>query len=376
MEIKKYIFLLAVIISSCSNGYKTKPCVNVKTDSAEILKHVYEPLPNQDEYTEYQTFDEFSMKPIGRKKNNPYVLVCQKDSFIYVKSSVEDDSIRVYKKLRNGLWHSHMEYENWKRHGYKIIKQPWERMARTYDRYFYNDSILEVETDYDEDRIIRRYFVKTRKRMWILSISNLEEKKIKDIAKLRKMFFAIIQNIHSDKGYFKVNAYSVKYSMYTLNVADGQYVYRNKYDDYKFLKKGYGFWGIQPGIDERRLVDGREIDAFSSRNPHGIVSNDCDYIFDDADIYPSYPGGESELKKYLMSFGFKMNELTPRRYVVGFIVEKNGTITNIRLAKGNPNMAGKIKKCIKGMPRWIPGSIGGVNVRMRVAILFTDNQKQ
>lgn len=77
-----------------------------------------------------------------------------------------------------------------------------------------------------------------------------------------------------------------------------------------------------------------------------------------------------------MSFGFKMNELTPRRYVVGFIVEKNGTITNIRLAKGNPNMAGKIKKCIKGMPRWIPGSIGGVNVRMRVAILFTDNQKQ
>lgn len=135
MEIKKYIFLLAVIISSCSNGYKTKPCVNVKTDSAEILKHVYEPLPNQDEYTEYQTFDEFFMKPIGRKKNNPYVLVCQKDSFIYVKSSVEDDSIRVYKKLRNGLWHSHMEYENWKRHGYKIIKQPWERMARTYDRY-------------------------------------------------------------------------------------------------------------------------------------------------------------------------------------------------------------------------------------------------
>lgn len=376
MEIKYFVFLLVFIISSCTTRRKATSYVRGDADTTETMEYVYEPLPNHDEYTDYQTFDEFSMKPIGRKKNNPYVLVCQKDSFIYVKSSVDDDSTRIYKKLRNGLWHSHMEYENWKRRGYKIIKQPWERMARTYDRYFYNDSILEVETEYEEDRIIRHYFVKTRSQMWILSISNLEEKKIKDIAKLRKMFFAITQNIHSDKGYFKVNAFNIKYSMYTLIVADGQYVYYNKYEERKFLKKGYGFWGIQPGIDEKRLVDGREIDTFSSRNPHGLVNKDCEYIFDDADIYPSYPGGESELKKFLMSFGFKMNELTPRRYVVGFVVEKNGTITNIRLAKGNPNMAGKIEKCIKKMPRWTPGSIGGLNVRMRVAILFTDNQKQ
>ena len=96
----------------------------------------------------YQTFDECTMAGKGRATYSPFVYVKKQDDSIYVFSSNTKDSVRLYIKLNNNVWYSHMEYDMWKKANYTPTKDKLSKMARAYDRFFFNDTILEVETSY------------------------------------------------------------------------------------------------------------------------------------------------------------------------------------------------------------------------------------
>jgi TonB family protein len=93
------------------------------------------------------------------------------------------------------------------------------------------------------------------------------------------------------------------------------------------------------------------------------------YIF--VDQMPEFPGGISALNKYISE---KLYEPTKDRceykfsgtVYVNFIVEKDGSLSNIKILKGTNGCSAcdtKALEIIKTMPKWIPGKQDKINVR-------------
>lgn len=97
--------------------------------------------PNKwDDYAKYDTFDEWTMQGVGKGEDSTYVYVkCGKDSISVYKS--EDLSREYLYEFIDGYWYSHL--------GYDIDnltndeKSLDVKRTRIYDRYIFNDSIVE-----------------------------------------------------------------------------------------------------------------------------------------------------------------------------------------------------------------------------------------
>ena len=54
------------------------------------------------------------------------------------------------------------------------------------------------------------------------------------------------------------------------------------------------------------------------------------------------------------------------RVIVSFVVEKDGSISNVKIAKGvDPSLDREAMRVINSMPRWTPGKIKGQPVRVK-----------
>ena len=54
------------------------------------------------------------------------------------------------------------------------------------------------------------------------------------------------------------------------------------------------------------------------------------------------------------------------RMVVGFIVEKDGSLTNVKVLRAvDIAIDAEVLRVVKGMPKWIPGRHNGQRVRVR-----------
>lgn len=95
---------------------------------------------------------------------------------------------------------------------------------------------------------------------------------------------------------------------------------------------------------------------------------------------PEFPGGEAQIFKYLSD---NIEYPTMERdngiqglVVVSFVVEKDGSITNVKVLKGvTPNINAEAERVVKKMPRWKPGRQRGkpVRVAINLPIRFTLN---
>lgn len=85
---------------------------------------------------------------------------------------------------------------------------------------------------------------------------------------------------------------------------------------------------------------------------------------------PQFPGGEEAFFVYLwdnMVYPQKAKEENRSGVVnVNFVVERDGSITQTKVDKPvNPSLDAEALRVIKKMPKWIPGSVGGVPIRVR-----------
>ncbi|MBA3898874.1 MAG: TonB family protein [Bacteroidetes bacterium] len=98
-------------------------------------------------------------------------------------------------------------------------------------------------------------------------------------------------------------------------------------------------------------------------------------VFAIVDSMPSFPGGEREMFKYLAKEvkyppGEREKGLSGRVYVT-FVVNADGSLGNIRMAKeivGGPGFSKEALKAISAMPNWIPGSQRGVPVAVQLTL--------
>ena len=111
-------------------------------------------------------------------------------------------------------------------------------------------------------------------------------------------------------------------------------------------------------------------------NPAPLIMREPDRVFDVVEQMPSFPGGQAKLMDYLSENIHYSAELAEAciqgRVIVSFIVEKDGSISNVKVLKSlDPLLDKEAVRVVSGMPKWIPGKQNGVAVRVRYIIPVT-----
>jgi len=99
-------------------------------------------------------------------------------------------------------------------------------------------------------------------------------------------------------------------------------------------------------------------------------------VFDVVEQMPSFPGGAGALMQYLSS-NIKYPVVAEENGVQGrvvctFVVEKDGSITDVRVIKSvDPSLDKEAMRVVKSMPKWIPGKQNGAAVRVKYTVPVT-----
>lgn len=96
---------------------------------------------------------------------------------------------------------------------------------------------------------------------------------------------------------------------------------------------------------------------------------------DDVDQQPSFPGGTNALNTFIVSNlkypVFAQENGIQGRVVVKFIVEKDGSISNVEVDRSvDPDLDNEAMRVVKAMPKWIPGQINGKAVKVECSHPF------
>jgi protein TonB len=99
-------------------------------------------------------------------------------------------------------------------------------------------------------------------------------------------------------------------------------------------------------------------------------------VFDVVEQMPKFPGGDNALFEYL-SKNIKYPVVAEEngiqgRVIVTFVVERDGSITDVKVAKSvDPSLDKEATRVVKGMPHWIPGKQNGSAVRVKYTVPVT-----
>lgn len=109
--------------------------------------------------------------------------------------------------------------------------------------------------------------------------------------------------------------------------------------------------------------------VFSQSNS-GEVDKNSEEVFDVVEQMPEYPGGQDKFYTYL-----KDNITYPENAIkekiegivyVQFVVEKDGSISNVKVLRGiGSGCDEEAVRIVKSMPNWSPGIQKGKPVRVR-----------
>ena len=101
-----------------------------------------------------------------------------------------------------------------------------------------------------------------------------------------------------------------------------------------------------------------------------------DKIFDAVEQPPMFPGGQEAMMKWL-SNNIRYPEAAQQnnvsgRVIVSFVVEKDGSVSDVKLAKGiDRDLDNEALRVVKRMPKWQPGKNNGVAVRTKFTLPVT-----
>ena len=95
-----------------------------------------------------------------------------------------------------------------------------------------------------------------------------------------------------------------------------------------------------------------------------------DKVYEVCEQMPIFEGGDAALLKYLRE-NLKYPDNTKDRgvqgrLVIGFIVEKDGSLTDVKVLRPvDIDLDAEVLRVVKGMSKWIPGRHNGQRVRVR-----------
>ena len=139
-----------------------------------------------------------------------------------------------------------------------------------------------------------------------------------------------------------------------------------KLDEVEKSDKAVGAFNVQ-GNDE---VGGEVLKAkeeIKAPEPSTVVE---EKVFDGVEQVPAFPGGNTALMKCLsenIHYPVVAQENGVQgRVVVSFVVERDGHITDVQIARSvDPSLDKEAQRVVKSMPKWIPGKQNGSAVRVK-----------
>ena len=105
-----------------------------------------------------------------------------------------------------------------------------------------------------------------------------------------------------------------------------------------------------------------------------LQEEDENKIFDVVEQMPEYPEGMAALLKFISNNlkvpkGLESEDLIPSKVAASFIVEKDGSITDIKITKSvHPLLDAEYVRVIGLIPKWNPGMKDGKSVRVSCSI--------
>lgn len=100
-------------------------------------------------------------------------------------------------------------------------------------------------------------------------------------------------------------------------------------------------------------------------------STPVDDIYKKAEVMPEYPGGQTELMAFFGTVEFPKGATEGAVYV-SFVVEKDGTVSNVTAVKssGIEALDETAIAHVRQMPQWTPGYQDGKAVRVQYVVPF------
>ncbi len=133
----------------------------------------------------------------------------------------------------------------------------------------------------------------------------------------------------------------------------------------------------QPEVQDADMMEDMSVDLPSGG---GEETESEDEIFVAVEDQPKFPGGKSELFRYLrntINYPRSAKEAgIEGTVIVNFVVNKDGSITDVQVQRGvTEKLNQEAKRVVRDMPDWNPGKQRGkpVRVRYRVPIRFSLN---
>lgn len=97
------------------------------------------------------------------------------------------------------------------------------------------------------------------------------------------------------------------------------------------------------------------------------------YEFETVQVKPEFPGGKEKFLEYVQKNFKKPNIYTNIKgsILTSFIIEMDGSITNVAIIKDNGIKTGKtLKRILEESPKWLCGEHEGYHVRTKVDFAF------
>lgn len=156
------------------------------------------------EYKMYATFDEMSMCGVGKPSDSLYVSVKQDDNVISViRSDDKDNTIKYI--LIDGTWYNYQAFDLHKMSPDYRFFQSEKSFPSSYDRYLFNDTIIEYEKIFGKNGRInsRQISLKTNKDYYLIYL-NCKYDTINEFNKLNSLL-RIIKTFKNRPNLNKVN---------------------------------------------------------------------------------------------------------------------------------------------------------------------------
>ena len=105
-----------------------------------------------------------------------------------------------------------------------------------------------------------------------------------------------------------------------------------------------------------------------------LAQNEAPSAFDIPEVMPQYPGGTQALVQFLSEHIVYPSQSVANheegKALVQFIVEKDGSIGNVSIARSSGYQAldNEAMRVMNLMPNWIPGTLDGKPIRVRYTV--------
>lgn len=106
--------------------------------------------------------------------------------------------------------------------------------------------------------------------------------------------------------------------------------------------------------------------SFASAQATATMVDDAPFNFEDVEIRPEFPGGYNEFLNFIGK-NFKITDYEGQggTLKVAFVIETDGSITNVKVVKDIGGGTGaEAKRVIIMSPKWSSGEFGGKKVRV------------